>query len=74
MISAYDVRCIYELPLVLNEQGLDAQICDALNILDGRAAFGRLALGGAATSSRRTARSRSVLSGNTSGSSRATRA
>jgi len=32
VISAYDVRCIYELPLVLNEQGLDAQLCDALNI------------------------------------------
>ena len=35
VISAYDVRCIYELPLVLNEQGLDAQICDALNIWTG---------------------------------------
>ena len=32
VISAYDVRCIYEMPLVLNEQGMDAQICDKLNI------------------------------------------
>jgi CTP synthase len=32
VISAYDVRCIYEMPLVLNEQGLDTQICDQLNI------------------------------------------
>ncbi|MBM64923.1 MAG: CTP synthetase [Myxococcales bacterium] len=32
VISAYDVRCIYELPLVLNAQGLDSLICDQLNI------------------------------------------
>jgi CTP synthase len=32
VISAYDVRCIYEMPLLLNEQGMDAQICDKLNI------------------------------------------
>jgi CTP synthase len=32
VISAYDVRCIYELPLVLHEQAMDAQLCDLLNI------------------------------------------
>jgi CTP synthase len=35
VISAYDVRCIYELPIVLNEQGMDAQLCDHLNIWTG---------------------------------------
>lgn len=32
VISAYDVDCIYELPLVLNAQGLDSLVCDRLNI------------------------------------------
>jgi CTP synthase len=32
VISAVDVSCIYELPLVLHSEGLDAEICDRLNI------------------------------------------
>ena len=32
VISALDVACIYELPLVLHAEGLDAEICERLNI------------------------------------------
>jgi CTP synthase len=32
VISAVDVECIYELPLVLHSEGLDAQVTDRLNI------------------------------------------
>ncbi len=32
VISAVDVKCIYELPLVLHAEGLDDQIADRLNI------------------------------------------
>ncbi len=32
VISALDVGCIYELPLVLHTEGLDAEICERLNI------------------------------------------
>jgi CTP synthase len=32
VIAAIDVACIYELPLALNAEGLDDQICERLNI------------------------------------------
>jgi len=32
VISAQDVACIYELPLVLHAEGLDIEICERLNI------------------------------------------
>jgi len=32
VVSAVDVSCIYELPLVLHAEGLDQEICDRLNI------------------------------------------
>ena len=32
VISAPDVQCIYELPLVLHAEGLDGEICERLNI------------------------------------------
>ncbi len=32
VISALDVACIYELPLVLHAEGLDSEICERLNI------------------------------------------
>ena len=32
VISALDVACIYELPLVLQAEGLDSEICERLNI------------------------------------------
>ncbi|HEX2733570.1 MAG TPA: CTP synthase [Polyangiaceae bacterium] len=32
VVSAVDVNCIYELPLLLHAEGLDAQIADRLNI------------------------------------------
>lgn len=35
VINAYDVKSIYELPLVLHNQGLDSKIADALNIWTG---------------------------------------
>jgi len=35
VINAYDVKSIYELPLVLHNQGLDTKISDALNIWAG---------------------------------------
>ena len=36
MISAVDAPSIYEIPLVLHEQGLDAYVCRTLGIDDGR--------------------------------------
>lgn len=35
VITAQDVSCIYDLPLVLNEEGLDARVCEKLNIWTG---------------------------------------
>lgn len=35
VITAQDVECIYDLPLVLNEEGLDARVCERLNIWTG---------------------------------------
>lgn len=37
VITAPDVSNIYELPLKLNEEGLDARVCDKLNIWTGAA-------------------------------------
>ncbi|MBK7396885.1 MAG: CTP synthase [Myxococcales bacterium] len=36
VIAAIDVGCIYELPLALNAEGLDDQICERLNIWSRR--------------------------------------
>lgn len=35
VINAYDVRSIYELPLLLHREGLDDRICELLNIWTG---------------------------------------
>lgn len=35
VINAYDVRSIYELPIVLHREGLDDRICELLNIWTG---------------------------------------
>ena len=36
VITAPDVRFIYDLPLVLHEEGLDARVCEKLNIWTGQ--------------------------------------
>ncbi|GAC1353980.1 MAG: CTP synthase [Polyangiales bacterium] len=36
VIAAIDVQCIYELPIALNAEGLDDQICELLNIWSRR--------------------------------------
>jgi CTP synthase len=36
VVSAIDVGCIYELPIALNAEGLDDQICERLNIWSRR--------------------------------------
>jgi CTP synthase len=35
VINAYDVRSIYELPLLLHKEGLDDRVCELLNIWTG---------------------------------------
>jgi CTP synthase len=36
VVAAVDVQCIYELPIALNAEGLDDQICERLNIWSRR--------------------------------------
>ena len=49
VITAKDVKCIYEVPLNFHEEGLDDKIVEAAPYLDPGAPAGRLGKGGSAS-------------------------